>query len=95
MEWNKPVQRTVYNSPWIAPAELDGSMTVKFMRYRFEPNMVDPDNPLQLGNFLPELRLNEKRSKKNRKLKEAMNLEIGEVRTVLGKNGKSLFIWLR
>ena len=26
-------------------------MTTKFMNYKFEPGIVDPDNPLAEGNF--------------------------------------------
>jgi len=91
IDWNKPVQRTVYSSPWIEPSELNQSIATKFMHYKFEPNVVDPENPLQQGNLLPDLRQNERRSKKNRKVVETIDHVTGGLQEISRKDGK--FFW--
>jgi hypothetical protein len=35
----------------MTPDELNGSMTMKFINYKLEPGIMDPENPLSKGKF--------------------------------------------
>ena len=78
----------MYQSPWIEPAELENSISMKFMRFKFEPNYIDPENPLQQGNLIKDLRENE-RKPRNRKLKTAtIDHETGGVHEISAADGE-------
>ena len=49
IDWNRPVKKTVHDWPWLTPDELDNSMAMKMMNYKFETNIIDLNNPLTLG----------------------------------------------
>ena len=49
IDWNRPMKRTVHDCPWLTPDELDNTMAMKMMNYKFEPNVIDLNNPLMLG----------------------------------------------
>ena len=61
---------------------------MKFMRFKFEPNYIDPENPLQQGNLIKDLRENE-RKPRNRKLKTAtIDHETGGVHEISAADGE-------
>ena len=60
-QWDKPVQRTPNDFPWISPEEFEESYTYKYLNYQMEEGYIDPNDPLHTGESIKDLRKNETR----------------------------------
>ncbi len=66
---------------------------MKFMRYKFEPGIIDPDNPLKQGNIIQDLKQNERKCKNRSKKVASVDIVTGGVQEIAPKDGKSHFLW--
>ena len=60
--WDKTVQRTPADFPWITPDEFKESYTYKYLNYQMEEGYINPDDPLHTGESIKDLRKGETRS---------------------------------
>jgi len=60
---------------------------MKWMRYKFEAGMIDPDNPLKQGNIIQELKDNERKPKKRSKKVASIDIVTGGVQEIAAKDG--------
>ncbi len=61
---------------------------MKWMRYKFEPGIIDPDNPLKQGNIIQELKENERKPKKRSKKVASIDIVTGGVQEIAAKDGQ-------
>ena len=61
INWNRPLERSASDCPWITPEEFKQTYMHKFMNYQCEENYFDPTNPLVNGENISDLRENENR----------------------------------
>ena len=63
---------------------------MKWMHYKFEPGMIDPDNPLTQGNIIQELKQNERKQRNRSKKVATIDIVTGGVQEIGPKDGKSI-----